>query len=363
MPYYPFVYYVIGFGLGLTISLLMTAVVMRLASYFNIVATSRFGIGYRLRVPLLGGLAIFSAFAISVGIVWSRSGVSGDILDKHLIGLMLGAGWLMVGGFIDDKYNISPRFQMIWPLLAVLTVIVSGIGITYITNPLKPESLIYLNTIQYNIFWWQGLPYRITFFADIFTLIWLIGIMYATKLQDGLDGLVSGMSFIVAVALFLISWFIFRQMDLAFLTIIFAAVMLGFLYFNRYPARIYLGEGGSLFAGYVLGIMAILSDAKVVITIMILALPIFDIMWTIVRRLKRGQPFWQGDTEHLHHRLVKLGFSQSQAVWFLYGITAFFGLLVLLWQSSFAFYSAGLIILIVLISTLIFKMVYQKKVI
>lgn len=354
-------FYVASFIAGLVFVFIATPIVMRLANYYNIVSTSRFGQGVNLRISLFGGLAIFIAFALAVTVLWQYIGINGEILDKHVIGLIIGALWLVIGGFIDDKYNISPRWQIIWPFLAVITIIISGIGITYITNPLKPESLIYLNTIQYDVVWFKGFPYRLTLLADIFTFVWLMGIMYATKLQDGLDGLVSGISSIAAFFIFLISWFIFRQTDLAFLAIVFAGVMLGFLYFNKYPAKIYLGEGGSLIAGYLLGVLAILSSAKVVITMMILALPVFDVVWTIVRRTRKKKPFWQRDEEHLHHRLVKIGLSHRQAVWLLYGITAFFGILVLLWQSSFRFYFIGLAVVFIVILALIFRVVYQKS--
>lgn len=359
--YNHFVWYPIGFIIGLIISMICTVLIAKIADRFSIVATTGFGTGSSLRVPLLGGLAIFIAFSLSLSMLWFYSDVSGDILKKHIIGFLTGGFVLMIGGFIDDKYNVSVRKQFIWPILAVLIVIISGIGITYITNPLKPDSLIYLNTIEYDVLWWGGLPYRFTLFTDVFTVLWLMGIMYATKLQDGLDGLVSGVSFIAAFLIFLMSLAIFNQMDLSLIAIVFSGVMLGFWYFNKYPARIYLGEGGSLFAGFMLGVMAILSDAKVVITIMILALPIIDVLWTVLRRIKRGHPPWQGDTEHLHHRLIKLGLTHRQAVLLLYSITILFGLLVLLWQSSFRFYFIGFIILIAFISAIIFRIVYRKE--
>lgn len=233
-----------GFIGAVFLTLLITPLVMKLASRLNIFTFTRFASSGGSSIPLLGGLSIFFAFCLTLFITWHMVRGMGDILDKHVFGLAIGGLWIMIGGYLDDKYSLPPATQLIWPFFAILTVIMSGIGITYITNPLAPEKLIYLNSTHLDIIWWKGLPYRLTPIADIFTFVWLYLIMYATKLQDGLDGLVSGISAIGAIFIFLISWFVFRQADLALLAIIFAGAMFGFLYFNKYPARIFLGEGG-----------------------------------------------------------------------------------------------------------------------
>jgi UDP-GlcNAc:undecaprenyl-phosphate GlcNAc-1-phosphate transferase len=256
----------------------------------------------------------------------------GFIVPKHVIGLILAGLVIIVGGILDDKINLKPRYQIIFPLLAVLIIISSGIGITHVRNPFG--GIISFVNWQFILFWYHGIPYQITLLADLFTFLWLLGMMYTTKLLDGLDGLVSGVTVIGSLVIAIVSLSkTVAQPNTAMVALILAGAFSGFLLFNFNPAKIFLGEGGSLFAGLMLGTLAIMSGSKVATTLLILGVPILDVAWVILRRIIRKVPISFADRKHLHFRLLDIGFTQKQAVLFLYALTALFGGASLFLQS------------------------------
>jgi len=313
-------------------------------------------------MPLLGGLAIFLSFSI-VALVYSffSHDLTGDtIVFKNILGIIIGAGILAIGGFLDDKYNLKPYQQIIFPVLSIFSVIICGIGIDWITNPFG-EGLFYLNGQQFTLFWYGGFPYKITLLADILTFFWLFGMMYTTKLLDGLDGLVSGITIISAVFIFLtaINKGEIIQYDVALLAMILIGVFVGFLVFNFNPARIFLGEGGSTMAGFFLGSISIVSGSKIGVTFMLLSIPILDFLWTIIRRLMEKRSFAGADRKHLHHRLLDSGLTVKQAVMFLYAITVVFGIMVYYLQD-YGISLLGLFFLSLVVFMLIFAYIYKK---
>ena len=344
-----------SFFFGVVASLIVTPLTIKLAKRYNIRATH--WIQTQNKIPLMGGLAIFIAFILGILLFQQNIISETHILGKYLWGMVLG-GLIIV---LDDKYSLPPKKQFIFPIVAIITVIISGVGVSYFTNPFSPEKLIYIDTIQLHLLNFKNIPYRLTFPADLITFTWLAVIMYSTKLQDGLDGLVTGISFIGAFFIFLLSYFVFSDIPLAILSALFAGVLLGFLKYNFPPAKIFLGESGSLLAGFILGVLALLSDAKIIITLLLLAIPISDAVWTVTRRIYKKKPFWRGDHDHLHHRLIKAGLSSKKAVLLLYGITLTFGVLVMLWQSSFQYYFFGVALLMLLIIFTLFAYTYRNS--
>ncbi|MBI4276249.1 undecaprenyl/decaprenyl-phosphate alpha-N-acetylglucosaminyl 1-phosphate transferase, partial [Candidatus Uhrbacteria bacterium] len=290
---------------------------------------------HRSPTPLLGGIAIFLAFfvcvffAYALGVNFQQSAIQ----EKHLIGIFIGATLLMIGGFLDDRYHLSPARQFIFPFCAVIVVIASGIGIAYITHPFGGQ--IMLDGWQAVVLWFHKIPYRVTFPADLFTLVWLLGMMYTMKFLDGLDGLASGMTVIGALVVALLALDpVVGQPATALLAFILAGSFFGFLPWNWNPAKIFLGEGGSLLAGFLLGTLAIISGSKVTTTALVVGIPILDTAWVILRRIiaERHSPFL-GDRRHLHHRLLDLGLSQRAVVGLLYFFAAYFGVTALFLQS------------------------------
>lgn len=333
--------------------------------------------------PLLGGLALFLAciftilalflFTDYLSLFFQKahflSGWGGwqvRFLDlqkgilpfKYLLGILASSLILLLGGILDDKYNLKPKLQFIFPLLAVIIVVVSGIGIKTVANPLTSQILNF-EAYKIQIFNFQGIPYFFTPIADIFTLVWLLGMIYTTKFLDGLDGLVSGASIIGSVILFIVSLGL-GQPVVAVLALILAGVNLGFLPYNFYKARIFLGEFGSTWLGFMLGVLAIIGDAKVSITLLVMGIPIFDALLVILRRVfkEKKSPF-QGDRKHLHFRLLDRGFSHRQTVVFLYFLILIFGLTGLFLQNQSRIWL--LIILIIVMIGLGVWLVSKKK--
>ena len=282
--------------------------------------------------PLMGGVAVAAAFVIGVLFLWPEL-TAGYLLPKHLIGVLAGVIVLAIGGALDDKYDLPPKKQIIAPLLAALIVVASGVGINYITNPFG--GVLQLNTIQWELFRIGDTPYHFTLLADLFAVVWVLGMMYTTKFLDGLDGLVSGVTMIGMVVLFILSISEpVLQPETAWLALIAAAAFAGFLVWNWNPAKIFLGESGSLIAGFLLGTIAIISGAKIATALLIMGIPILDVVWVILRRfiIERRSPF-EADRKHLHLRLIDSGLSQKQAVLFFYVFTLGFGLAALYLHS------------------------------
>ncbi len=287
-------------------------------------------------IPLLGGAAVYGALTVLVLGVYFFSGVfdGSAILPKHIIGLVVGGGILMIGGYLDDRYRVTPAQQLIAPLAATALVIISGMGITFITNPFG--GVVRLDGWVIDLIQTPTLHWKITVWADMFTFIWLMGMMYTTKLLDGLDGLASGVTFLATLVLFAVSLLAEApQYDTALLALMFAGALLGFLLWNFYPAKIFLGEGGSLFVGYTLALLAIIAGAKVTATLMVMALPILDVVRIIiVRKFLRKKPISQGDFGHIHHAFLRRGFTHVQTVLVFYGITFILGAAVLALQMG-----------------------------
>lgn len=176
---------------------------------------------------------------------------------------------------------------------------------------------------------------NIVWLADILVFLWLFGMMFTTKFLDGLDGLVTGIVAIAAIVIYLLSlqpaWY---DPGTAALSIIFVGACLGFLIWNFNPAKIFLGEGGSLMTGFILGCLALMSNSKIAVTIMVVGIPMVDVLRVIVMRLRKGKPVYMGDREHLHYRLLESGLSHRQAVLLLYAISSLFGMTALFLQAE-----------------------------
>ncbi len=287
--------------------------------------------------PLLGGVAAFSAFALAV--ILSLHGLLGGFLPaKHVFGILLGGVVLVVGGFLDDRYDLPPRFQILFPVVSSLIVIASGIGASVITNPFGGALPLDLWRLQ--VLTISGTPYFLTFPADLFTFVWMMGMIYTTKLLDGLDGLVSGLGVIgfAVLAIYSLSPQA-AEPELARFAMAAAGAFGGFLFYNARPAAIFLGEGGSTLTGYLLGVMAIMAGGKIGVTLMVLAVPIMDVAWTIACRFLGGRSVTQGGSDHLHFRLVRWGLSPGKTVLLFWAFAAGFGgagLFIAGWQKTLA---------------------------
>ena len=325
--------YILMFISALGLSLILTFLAKFVAEKFNIVDIPTDKRKHHTRaIPLLGGWGIFLATAIIL--FWQRNIlVSGNLEYHHWLGVLAGAFILMVGGSLDDKYNLSAKRQLIFPALACLAVIAGGVGIEKVSNPFA--GLVFLNDWKIPVLSWGGQIHYFVVLADIFTFLWLMGMTYTTKILDGLDGLVSGVSAIGALIIFLFTITTrYYQPDIAFVALVFAGACLGFLVLNWQPAKIFLGEGGSLLLGFILGVLSIISGGKIAIALLVLGIPILDVAWTIASRLLKGKnPLKTADRQHLHFRLLDSGLGVRKTVLLYYLLATLFGVSALFLQS------------------------------
>jgi len=347
--------FVIFFLSSFILSLILTPFIRWIAIKFNILdrpESSERKI-HSKAIPLMGGVAIFLSFFVILLVAKYFSLLPGLVpSSKNLIGIIIAASFLMIGGFLDDKYQLSPIQQFIWPVLACLAIIISGIGITFMNNPFG-SGYLHFDTVKIEILKLNGVPYYFTPFSDVLTFLWLLLLMYSTKLLDGLDGLVSGVTVIGALSITALCLFTqFYQPDIATMSLILAGAFLGFLVFNFHPAKIFLGEGGSLLSGFFLGVLAIISGSKFATTFLILGLAVLDLISVVFQRFfeKRHSPF-SSDKKHLHFRLLEAGFSHRLAVIFYWSVALIFGVIALFLRTQGKV--IALLILIVLGSFLI----------
>lgn len=274
--------------------------------------------------PRLGGIAIYVGFTLSLFAVLNLALTHTDQVRRflspedlaHIIGLLFG-GTLMLGvGLWDDIMTMSPRRKLL-AQLAVAAIVVILYGFTIVD--------VQLPRFGYLDLAWFAIP---------FSLFWYLGMVNAINFLDGLDGLVAGVTVIASITLILVSlWH--NQYLVAITMCALAGATAGFLPFNYNPARIFMGDGGSLFIGFVLASAAVMGTEKkavaisLIIPLLVLALPILDTAAAIVRRVRRGAPLFGADREHVHHQLIGLGLSQRQAVNLIYVVCGLLGVLAL----------------------------------
>ena len=248
-------------------------------------------------VPRGGGLVIF--FTILIASFFFLE------YDSYLLHIMSAAAILMIVGFLDDIYDLSPVLRLGTGLLASLLVVLSGIGIAYVSNPFAP-GVVHLNTLQLpiNLF---GEKHTIWVLSDLFAILFMQWNMNIVNWSKGVDGQMPGFVSIAFVIIGILSLTFIddpTQFNTAHLSFILAGAYAGFLIWNWYPQRIMPGYGAGSLAGFFLSVLAILSGAKVATTLMVLAVPTADAIFAIARRLRAGKsPLW-GDRGHLHHKLL-----------------------------------------------------------
>lgn len=283
-------------------------------------------------IPKLGGLAVIAGFAISLIYLISVMNIEGSInlFDenmylKKLIGVGLGVIIITITGVIDDTKTLKPLQKLFGQVLAAIVAVAFGIQIDSADIPFITNSEL-ANEI-----------------SMIVTVIWIVGITNAINLIDGLDGLSSGIALISCVSLLIIFALNYSPMIAILMITSLIGALVGFLPFNFSPAKTFIGDTGSNFLGYILSIVSILGVAKtytavvIALPMLVLGLPIFDVIWAIIRRIVKGKSIkaiFKADKGHLHHRLLARGFSQKQAVLVMYAMSAALGLFAIILLES-----------------------------
>lgn len=281
------------------------------------------------RIPKLGGLAVFAAWLVGVGLTyWLLPPVNPqDAL--RLRGVLWGSFVVIVGGFLDDRYDFPPGAQFLIQLLGALIAIGHIIFIEVFTNPLPSAALweaIPLFRVEGGLVWlWRPL-------ALLFTVFWVIGMINAINFLDGLDGLAAGVC-LIAAAFFAYHSYRLGQETVPLFPLALAGALLGFLPFNFSPARVFLGSAGAYFLGYQMATLSILSPAKLSTALLVMAVPIIDVAWQIISRVRQGRHPMRGDRGHLHFRLSDRGLPTPRIVLGYYAVAILFGLIAILVAS------------------------------
>ena len=287
---------------------------------------------HTIPTPRLGGVAIILTFLfllIGYSIITSRLEFSPYriwLFDKRLFGVILGALVLFIVGIIDDIKGLSPNKKLITHFLAAIIVVSFGISISFIRIPGGHVLDLSGQIIPFSIF---NHPFDIILWGDLLTILWIVLLINTMNFLDGIDGLASGVGFIAGISIFFLSYFL-GQGAIALLALIFAGSVLGFLPWNFNPAKIFMGDTGSMFLGYILAILSVISGGKLATAFLILGLPVLDVVWVVLRRIAHHKSPFVADKLHLHHRLLALGLTQRQTVIVLYLITAAFGVVAVL---------------------------------
>jgi len=287
-------------------------------------------------IPRLGGVAIVLAFfilAIGYSLASHRLNFSGfEILrmDKRLVGVILGLLILLVVGVIDDIRGIKPWKKLFWQIMAAGMTVLFGLSIPYLRLPLGEH--LNLTTLQIPISL-AGHGFNFVVWGDLLTIFWIVLLINTFNFLDGLDGLSSGIAAITSGVIFFLSLALGQDAN-ALLALLITGVCLGFLPWNFNPAKIFLGDSGSMSLGFLIGVLSIISGGKLATAFLVLGLPVLDVGWVVLRRLFSGVSPFAADKKHLHHRLLTAGLSQRQAVIVLYLIAIIFGSVAVVAQTQ-----------------------------
>lgn len=281
-------------------SYLLTPVMMKVALMVGAVDQPNERKVHTGTVTRIGGVAIFGGFMISAFLMQE--------LSLQVWGLLISGTMIMALGLVDDIKGISPKVKLLGQVLAALVLVYFGIEVQFITNPLTGK-VIALGLLSIPV-----------------TVFWVTGMSNAVNLIDGLDGLAAGVAAIAAVTLAVVAW-TQGMFETVYLALFLAASALGFLRYNFHPAKLFMGDCGSLYLGFILGVLAVMGLSKgatiisLFIPIIILGIPILDTFFAIIRRFSNKKPIFQADKGHLHHRLLEMGLSHKQTVIVIYAVT------------------------------------------
>lgn len=316
-------------------------------------------------IPRAGGLAIFLGISL-ISLLFLP-------IEKHLIGILLGSSLLLITGLLDDKLkNFNPYFRLGLLFAAAAIAVGSGIGISFITNPLYGFEFlpIEINTHYLRL---DQVVFPVSFFgehnililADLFAFILIVSLTQIINWSKGVDGQMPGISLITALTIGFLSLKLYlggdpNQLNLANLAFITAGASLSLLIFNWYPSKILPGFSGSTILAFILANLAILSGAKVATLILVLAIPTIDFVYLFFKRISKGKsPVW-GDKDHLHHHLLDLGYSHRQIALFYILVSAILGTVAIIVDTRGKFFGV-LVVAAIFIGFILFINSFKYK--
>lgn len=318
--------YIIAFIISFTVAVTVTPLIKKFAVKIGAVDKPNSRKIHVQLMPRLGGLGIF--IGVIAGYLYLRP------TAFYMTEVIIGAFIIVLVGILDDRFTLQARYKFLGQLVAAITVASSGLLISKITLPFF--GLIYLDYWSYPV-----------------TVLWIVGVTNAINLIDGLDGLAAGVSSIAMTSI-LIMAFSDNQFIVVSLCVILIGSTLGFLIHNFYPASIFMGDTGALFLGYSISIISMMGLFKnitlfsFIIPIIVLAIPIFDTLFAIVRRLLNRRSIAAPDKMHLHYCLVDLGFSHRKSVLLIYFFSACFGISAIIFSNATLWISLVIMMILLL---------------
>lgn len=333
----------LSFAVALIVSYFMTPPVKRFALHVGAIDVPTEG--RRIHdhpIPRMGGLAIFLGFVVSMILFVS--------FTTQVLGLLLGALIIAVMGAVDDIVNLRPWIKLSIQIIAALVAIRCGIVFTAVSNP---NFLSDIGTIPIGAL---SIP---------LTVVWIVGCTNAVNLIDGLDGLAVGVSGISSLTMLIVSLLV-AEPNTSFILAALCGACVGFMPFNLNPAKIFMGDVGSQFLGFVLACVSVMGLFKLhtVITFLVpvlaMAIPLADTVFAFFRRIVHGQSPFHADKGHFHHRLLAMGLNQKQAVAVLYGISAVMGLVAVLFAGHDPVQRIACLVAAFIISLVVWLYVFRK---
>ncbi len=296
-------------------------------------------------MPRLGGLGIFLAFIITVAALLPFVSAWFTTRDMSFVSAFLVGGSIIVLiGALDDRFELSAKVKLLGQIVAASVVVFGfNIRVDFVNIPFQ-DAYSSLET-------WVSIP---------LTILWIVGVTNAINLIDGLDGLAAGVSGI-AIGTIAVMSFLMGNTMIALMCLVLLGSIIGFLFFNFHPAKIFMGDTGSLFLGFSLAMLSMLGFKQIAVVsfitpLIIIGVPLSDTLFAIIRRAVQRKPIFSPDKGHLHHCLRELGFSHRQTVLIIYGIAAFFGVLAII-QSSAAMFEANWVTFVVICIMMFFLQV------
>ncbi|MDX8047103.1 MraY family glycosyltransferase [Gracilibacillus sp. S3-1-1] len=317
---------VVAFLISATVAFVSTPLIKKLAFKINAVDIPKGRKKHDGVKARLGGLAI--VLGVAAGLLYLQPEY------PHMREIIIGGIIIVITGVIDDIVGLKAYQKLIGQVGAALIVVSSGLVIDKITMP-------FIGTVQL-----EGM-------GLIITILWVIGVTNAINLIDGLDGLAAGVSAIGLTSILIIAITDYRLI-VVYLGMVLVGSCLGFLYHNFHPAKIFMGDTGALFLGYAISVISMLGLFKnvalfsFIIPIIIIAVPIFDTLFAIVRRLINKQRIGAPDRKHIHYQLIDMGYSHQTAVLIIYGFSGFFGVMAIIFNSATMLTSLIILVLIII---------------
>lgn len=322
-----------AFIVALTVTLSLGPLAARLAFRFGAVDEPGPRKVHQKPMPRWGGIAITSGVLVALLLVTAafprfRMLLQYRGLGQQLFGILVAGTLLVILGLLDDRKGVPAVVKLPWQIIAAYVAMDFGVRISGIAVPGREG--------------WLGLPLLA---GQAFTILWLLGFMNTVNLADGLDGLAAGIVTIAAGTFFVVAviqgqtsviWFAKQLKLAAVLSAALCGAALGFLYYNFFPAKQFMGDSGSMFLGFMLGAITVIGTLKttavfaLIIPVIVVAVPVLDVAFAIVRRARQHRPIMGADGEHLHHRLLRLGWTQREIVLLVYNLSLLLGVAAIL---------------------------------